>query len=79
MSLEKRVGDLENKFRTHKHSGLDSPAITLELENQGSLTAKDSSTVDTATYSATEAGVIENNRTRIEEIEDALKALGILT
>lgn len=41
------------------------------------LTAKDASTVD-ATYGAEEVAVIGNNRTRIEEIENALKKAGIL-
>ena len=42
------------------------------------LTAKDTSTVD-ATYGTQERDVINNNRTRIGEIETALKNIGILT
>ena len=45
---------------------------------QGSLTAKDVSAVD-ATYGAEEEGVIKNNRTRIEEIEDKLQQFGLLS
>jgi hypothetical protein len=44
----------------------------------GALTAKDTSTVD-ATYGTQERDVINNNRTRIGEIETALKNIGILT
>lgn len=44
----------------------------------GALTAKDTSTVD-ATYGTQERDVINNNRTRISEIETALKNIGILT
>lgn len=42
-----------------------------------SLTPKDAGTVD-GTYGTSEADVIKNNRTRIEEMEDVLKAAGLL-
>lgn len=41
------------------------------------LSTKDAGTVD-ATYGAAEAAVINNNRDRIEEIEQALQDLGLL-
>lgn len=45
---------------------------------QTSLTAQDGSTID-GTYGTEEEGVIKNNRTRISEIESALKDLGLLS
>lgn len=41
-------------------------------------TAASAATV-TATYTATEQGVINNTRTRVNEIETALKNLGLLS
>lgn len=78
MELPDRVQKLEKEFRDHRHNGRDSVRIDFSLEKQDALTAKDDATV-TATYTSTEANVINNNRTRIEEIEDALKAVGILS
>lgn len=49
----------------------------IKLYQESALTVKDASTVD-ATYGSEEANVIANNRTRIEEIETRLQALGIL-
>lgn len=48
-----------------------------EEGDKTALTAKDGATVD-GTYGSEEEGVIKNNRTRIEEIETALKNLGVL-
>lgn len=49
----------------------------LVVDYSATLTAKDAAVVD-VTYGAEEAGVIDNNRTRVEEIETRLKAVGIL-
>lgn len=76
--LVRRLTALERAFKEHQHTGLDSKPLQSPIQDQGSLTAKNDSTVD-ATYDAVEAGVIENNRTRIGEIEDALKNIGILS
>lgn len=46
-------------------------------QQQPALTAKDATSID-STYDSDEQGVIENNRTRIEEIETLLRTLGIL-
>jgi hypothetical protein len=51
--------------------------LDVERDPGAALTAKDASTVD-GTYGAEEQAVIGNNRTRIEEIETALKREGIL-
>lgn len=48
------------------------------VAQQGPLTAKDGGTVD-STYGTAEADVIKNNRTRIEEVETALKNLGLIS
>ena len=48
------------------------------VARQAALTAKNTGTVDT-TYGADERDVIENNRTRISELEDVLQAFGFLT
>lgn len=75
----RRLMKLEDDFKHHKHSGKDSRRLELDqITNQGSLTTKDTSTVD-GTYGSEEQAVIDNNRTRIEEIEDALKANNILS
>lgn len=50
---------------------------TTAAAQQGPLTGQDSGTVD-ATYGTAEANVIDNNRTRIAEIETALQNLGLL-
>ena len=47
------------------------------VARQAAITAKNTSTVDT-TYGADERDVIENNRTRISELEDVLQVLGLL-
>lgn len=57
---------------------VDKGYIDTRLANQGALTAKDAGIVD-STYGAAEQAVIDNNRLRIEEIEAALQALGILS
>ena len=49
----------------------------LEFYKQSGLTSKDSSTVDT-TYGSEESSVIQNNRTRIEEIETILSNIGFI-
>lgn len=69
--------NLSRKFEDHQHTGLDSLPVVLSLTNQGSLTAQDTASVD-GTYGAEEAGVIDNNRTRILQIENVLKAAGLL-
>lgn len=77
--LVQRLIQLEKAFREHNHTGRDSTRIeTTTISNEGALTAKDTSTVD-GTYGSEEQAVIVNNRTRIEEIEDALKANNILS
>lgn len=55
----------------------DDEVLSNDNQSPSALTAKDAATVD-ATYGAEEVGVIQNNRTRIEEIETRLKSLGIL-
>jgi len=45
--------------------------------NKAQLTSKDTSTVD-GTYGAEESSVIQNNRTRISEIESRLQSRGII-
>lgn len=42
-----------------------------------SLSSKDTSTVD-STYGTAEAGVIQNNRTRIDELEQRLQSHGLI-
>ena len=79
MSLQKQVDDLQREFKDHKHTGLDSPLLATKLPNKGSLTDVDDTAIDATTYSSVEKAVIDNNRTRIEEIEAALKAVGLLT
>lgn len=46
-------------------------------EDRTSLTAEDTATVD-ATYGSEEAGVINNLRTRLGEVEQVLKDNGLL-
>ena len=68
----------------HQHDGVDNPQILLEdidLTKQAALTAKDTATLSSggaATLSTSDSDVIDNNRTRIEEIETALQNLGLL-
>lgn len=76
--LVQRLIELENKFKEHVHTGRDSKRITLGLTNQGNITLKNESVVD-GTYGAEEQAVIDNNRNRIEDIENALKANNILS
>jgi len=76
--IEALLLELRQRFEDHHHTGLDSLPVENTLANQGSLTAKSNATV-TATYGVDEQAVIVNNRTRIEEIENALIALGVLT
>lgn len=47
------------------------------VAQQSALTAQDSATVDD-TYGTEESGVIQNNRTRIEELETAMSNLGLI-
>lgn len=47
------------------------------VSQQSALTAQDSATVD-STYGTEESGVIQNNRTRIAEIESRLSSYGFL-
>lgn len=79
-ALERELASLKRAYAEHRHTGLDSKLVDLtdQIESQGELTAASSATVD-ATYGAEEAGVINNSRTRIGEIEDALQAYGILS
>jgi len=70
---------LQRAFQTHRHTGLDSAKLRLaeQIEATGELTAADMSGVG-STYGADEQGVIDNTRTRVNEIEAALKESGIL-
>jgi hypothetical protein len=68
---------LKKEFEEHQHTGIDSKPIEVTLQLQSSLTAVDGATVD-ATYGAQEQGVINNTRTRVTEIENALRNVGIL-
>lgn len=68
---------LKKEFEDHQHTGLDSKQIEVTLEVQTALTPVDGATVD-ATYGTQEQGVIENTRTRVNEIETALRNVGIL-
>jgi hypothetical protein len=52
--------------------------VDTTIISQGSITARDTATVD-GTYGTEEAGVINNNRQRILDIENALKGIGALT
>lgn len=63
----------------HQHDGVDNPEVLFQdLDKsdvkQAALTAKNT---DTATSS--DADIVDNNRTRIEEIETALQNLGLLS
>lgn len=78
-NLIREFKGLQQQFKDHKHTGLDSQLVAFTLENQGSITTENSDTTSDTTYSATEKAVIDNNRDRINDIEDALKALGVLT
>lgn len=59
----------------------DTEVIAILFENrfaqQAALSLKNTDTV-AATYSTLEQGVVQNNRTRIDEIETVLKILGFL-
>lgn len=71
--------NLDGKFKEHRHNGLDAKKIALNnliIDKQDALTAKNAGAVSTT--DATTDAVIENNRTRIEEIEQALQNLGLL-
>lgn len=57
--------------------GSDDKILDTSNNELSALTAKDATTVD-ATYGTEEAGVIDNNRTRIEELESRLKSIGLL-
>lgn len=74
--LLQRFLELEKQFKEHRHTGRDSKRV-FAFSSQGSLTAKNASTVD-GVYDANEQNVIDNNRTRIEEIETALQSIGVL-
>ncbi len=78
-ALVKAFLQLKREFVEHRHSGLDSKKLDLseQIDSQGSLTPASEDVVDT-TYGAEEADVINNTRARVNEIENALKAFGIL-
>jgi len=78
LNLQQRFEDLQRQFEDHEHTGLDSVLIATNIQSQGSITARDTDTVD-GTYGTEEAGVINNNRQRILDIENALKGIGALT
>ena len=78
LNLQQRFEDLQRQFEDHKHTGLDSVLIDTTIISQGSITARDTATVD-GIYGTEEAGVINNNRQRILDIENALKGIGALT
>lgn len=76
-----------NSYR-HTHNGVDSEklpksSITKSLgAPQTALTTKDSTTLTTgggAILSASDSNVIANMRTRIDELETKLQALGLLS
>jgi len=83
LALHDEPNDEEYKFVAG--SGLELPASrgllvdgTQVVQGQGSaLTAQDTSTVST-TFGSTEQGVVENNRTRIAELEARLQAHGLI-
>lgn len=79
-ALEREINRLKREFQEHRHTGLDSKPIDLtdQIESQGSVTTPDNSAVD-GTYGASEAAVIANTRTRVNQIEDALQSFGILS
>lgn len=74
--LVKRLETLEKAFRDHRHTGRDARRVS--LPDQGVLTPEDTASVN-ATYDTAEQGVINNTRTRVAEIEAALKGIGILS
>lgn len=57
----------------HNHDAVYEPLVT----PGAALTAADASVVD-ATYGAEESGVINNLRTRLNELESRIKALGFI-
>lgn len=79
-AINQRLTVLQKAFRDHQHTGLDAKPVDVPnpITNQGSITAVDESSVD-AVYDSQEAAVINNTRSRVNEIEDALIAIGLLS
>lgn len=79
-TLQAQLDALKRAFTEHQHTGLDSKTVDLtdQIESQGALTPSNNGIVD-GTYDGTEAAVLSNVRTRVNEIEDALQAFGILS
>ncbi len=75
--VEQKLLALERAFKQHEHTGLDSKAIDVTLEEQDALTEVVGDTVDT-TYGNEEVNVINNLVTRVNEIESRLKSIGVL-
>jgi len=71
----------------HRHDGVDNPEILFQdLDKsdvkQAALTTKDDTVLSTGgsdDLKTEDADVIDNNRTRIEEIETKLQALGLFS
>lgn len=65
---------------THTHNGTDSQKLTGEAIENAPANALTTGTTSTAsaTYTAIEQGMINNLKTRVAEIEDALQLLGLL-
>lgn len=65
----------------HEHNGTDSPQLfagDLQRAPQTALTADTGDTAG-ATYTTTEQGMIANLQTRVNELEDKLQDLGLLS
>jgi len=62
----------------HVHNGIDS--IQIEFKDIDSVRSKQAAltTKNVTAASGTDAAIIENNRTRIAELETALQNLGLL-
>lgn len=73
-TLERAIEQLRQEFLQHRHTGLDSPQLDSGIESQGSITNPDNDPIDDTTRDT----IIANIRTRVNEIEQALKNVGIL-
>lgn len=76
--------DLQEQFTQHEHNGGDSKKIkgrNIVGAPQTALTAKNSTALSTggaAVLSASDQTVLDNMRTRINELESKLQGLGLL-
>lgn len=73
--LEDSLYKLKQEYIQHKHTGKDSQKVSIYdiIKTTGTLTA-----IDTTPTTTMDSAVIDNTRTRLQELEDILKTNKIL-